>query len=93
MTVRPLRPAWRFSRNELSGKPGAVQTARRPPEWVKAGQLAVAALGSSVVPAAWFWLRKRFFYVIFAWAMTLSVQLPAFGYGAGLILSALADHA
>ena len=26
MTVRPLQSAWRFSRNELSGKPGAVQT-------------------------------------------------------------------
>jgi hypothetical protein len=25
MTVRPLQSAWRFSRNELSGKPGAVQ--------------------------------------------------------------------
>jgi len=24
MTVRPLQSAWRFSRNELSGKPGAV---------------------------------------------------------------------
>ncbi len=27
MTVRPLQSAWRFSRNELSGKPGAVQCA------------------------------------------------------------------
>jgi hypothetical protein len=26
MTVRPLQSAWRFSRNELSGKPGAVQS-------------------------------------------------------------------
>jgi transposase-like protein len=25
MTVGPLQSAWRFSRNELSGKPGAVQ--------------------------------------------------------------------
>ena len=25
MTVRPLQPAWRFSRNERSGEPGAVQ--------------------------------------------------------------------
>jgi hypothetical protein len=25
MTVRPLQSAWRFSRNELSRKPGAVQ--------------------------------------------------------------------
>jgi hypothetical protein len=25
MTVRPLQSAWRFSHNELSGKPGAVQ--------------------------------------------------------------------
>jgi hypothetical protein len=25
MTVRPLQSAWRFSRNELSGKPGTVQ--------------------------------------------------------------------
>jgi hypothetical protein len=24
MTAKPLRVAWRFSRNELSGKPGAV---------------------------------------------------------------------
>ena len=28
MTVRRLQPAWRFSRNELSGKPGAVHAAR-----------------------------------------------------------------
>jgi hypothetical protein len=26
MTVRRRRPSWRFSTNELSGKPGAVQT-------------------------------------------------------------------
>jgi hypothetical protein len=26
MTVRPLQSAWRFSRNEFSGNPGAVQT-------------------------------------------------------------------
>jgi hypothetical protein len=26
MTVRPLQSAWRFSRNELSDKPGAVQS-------------------------------------------------------------------
>jgi hypothetical protein len=26
MTVRPLQSAWRFSRNELSRKPGAVQS-------------------------------------------------------------------
>jgi hypothetical protein len=28
MTVRPLQSAWRFSRNELSRKPGAVQISR-----------------------------------------------------------------
>jgi hypothetical protein len=28
MTVRLLQWAWRFSRNELSGKPGAVQSER-----------------------------------------------------------------
>ena len=27
-TVRRLQPAWRFSRNELSGKPGAVHCTR-----------------------------------------------------------------
>jgi hypothetical protein len=27
VTVRRLQPAWRFSRNELSGKAGAVQLA------------------------------------------------------------------
>ena len=26
MTDRPLQSAWRFSRNELSGKPGTVQS-------------------------------------------------------------------
>ena len=30
MTVRPLQSAWRFSRNELSGKPGAVQIVTGP---------------------------------------------------------------
>ena len=25
MTVRPLQSAWRFPRNELSGKPGTAQ--------------------------------------------------------------------
>jgi hypothetical protein len=32
MTVRPLQSAWRFSRNELSGKPGVVQGVRDPGE-------------------------------------------------------------
>ena len=33
MTVRPLQSAWRFARNELSGKPGAVHSSdrSRPP--------------------------------------------------------------
>jgi hypothetical protein len=26
MIVRPLKSVWRFARNELSGKPGAVQS-------------------------------------------------------------------
>jgi len=29
MTVRLLQSAWRFSRNEFSGKPGAVQARQR----------------------------------------------------------------
>jgi len=29
MTVRPLQSAWRFSRNELSGKPGAVHSLKQ----------------------------------------------------------------
>jgi len=32
MTVGPLQSAWRFSRNELSGKPGAVQVERHSKE-------------------------------------------------------------
>ena len=30
MTVRRLQPAWRFSRNELSGKPGAIHNLPDP---------------------------------------------------------------
>jgi zinc/manganese transport system permease protein len=85
--------------------------------WVKADQLPLAAIVSAAVLAAWFSLRGRFFYVIFACAVTLSVQLvgvylvfatlivpalatrklfagyalAAFGYAAGLIVSALFD--
>jgi hypothetical protein len=33
MTVRPLQSAWRFSRNELSGKPGAVQSVGSHERW------------------------------------------------------------
>ena len=33
MTVRPLQWAWRFSRNEVSGKPGAVHHRAEGPHW------------------------------------------------------------
>jgi zinc/manganese transport system permease protein len=90
--------------------------------WVKAGELPLAALVSVAILAFWFFLKGRFFYVVFACAVTLSVQLvgiylvfatlivpalatrgfsrgrlaagymlAALGYGAGLVLSALAD--
>jgi zinc/manganese transport system permease protein len=43
--------------------------------WVKPGELPLLALVSVVILALWFWLRERFFYLLFACAVTISVQL------------------
>jgi zinc/manganese transport system permease protein len=61
--------------------------------WVKAGELPLAATVSAAVLAAWFLLRGRFFYVIFACAVTLSVQLVGvYLVFATLIVPALATR-
>jgi zinc/manganese transport system permease protein len=61
--------------------------------WVKAGDLPLAAVVSVAVLAAWFSLRGRFFYVIFACAVTLSVQLVGvYLVFATLIIPALATR-
>ncbi len=40
MTVRPLQSVWRFSRNELSGKPGAVHLTHRKRSGLTQGEVA-----------------------------------------------------
>jgi zinc/manganese transport system permease protein len=61
--------------------------------WVKAEQLPGAAIASAALLAAWFWLRPRFFYLIFACAVTLSVQLVGiYLVFATLIIPALATR-
>jgi zinc/manganese transport system permease protein len=61
--------------------------------WVKAGELPLAAVVSAAVLAAWFSLHGRFFYVIFACAVTLSVQLVGiYLVFATLIIPALATR-
>jgi zinc/manganese transport system permease protein len=61
--------------------------------WVRAGDLPLVALGSAAILAAWFWLRGRFFYVLFACAVTVSVQLVGiYLVFATLIVPALASR-
>jgi zinc/manganese transport system permease protein len=61
--------------------------------WVKPEQLPAGAIVSAAILAAWFWLRPRFFYLIFACAVTLSVQLVGvYLVFATLIIPALATR-
>jgi zinc/manganese transport system permease protein len=60
--------------------------------WVKAGDLPAVALASGAILALWFWLRERFFYALFACAVTISVQLVGlYLVFATLIVPALAS--
>ena len=43
--------------------------------WVRPGDVPIMALASAAILAAWWWLHERFFYVLFACAVTVSVQL------------------
>lgn len=53
----------------------------------------VVALASAGILAAWWWLRERFFYVLFACAVTVSVQLVGiYLVFATLIVPALASR-
>jgi zinc/manganese transport system permease protein len=61
--------------------------------WVKVSDLPIAAIVSAAVLVAWFSLRGRFFYLIFACAVTLSVQLVGiYLVFATLIIPALATR-
>ena len=61
--------------------------------WVKAEQLPLAALASAAILAAWFAGKGRFFYLLFACAVTLSVQLVGvYLVFATLIIPALATR-
>jgi len=43
--------------------------------WVNAAQLPLVALASAAILGMWFWAGDRLFYVLFACAVTVSVQL------------------
>jgi zinc/manganese transport system permease protein len=61
--------------------------------WVGAGDLPVVALASAAILALWWRLRPRFFYVLFACAVTISVQLVGiYLVFATLIVPALATR-
>jgi zinc/manganese transport system permease protein len=61
--------------------------------WVKAEQLPFAALASAAILAFWFSSKGRFFYIVFACAVTLSVQLVGiYLVFATLIIPALATR-
>jgi zinc/manganese transport system permease protein len=61
--------------------------------WVGAGDLAVVALTSAAILALWWWLKPRLFYVLFACAVTVSVQLVGiYLVFATLIIPALASR-
>jgi zinc/manganese transport system permease protein len=61
--------------------------------WVRPGELPVVALASAAILAAWWWLRERLFYVLFACAVTVSVQLVGiYLVFATLIVPALATR-
>ncbi|HEU5176431.1 MAG TPA: metal ABC transporter permease [Burkholderiales bacterium] len=61
--------------------------------WVGPGELPIVALASAAILAAWWWVRERFFYVLFACAVTVSVQLVGiYLVFATLIVPALATR-
>jgi zinc/manganese transport system permease protein len=61
--------------------------------WVKPGELPLLALVTALIVAFWLWLRERFFYVLFACAVTVSVQLVGiYLVFATLIVPALATR-
>jgi zinc/manganese transport system permease protein len=61
--------------------------------WVGAGDLPIVALASAALLALWRGLRPRFFYLLFACAVTLSVQLVGiYLVFATLIVPALATR-
>ena len=61
--------------------------------WVGSADLPVVALTSTAILAAWWWLRERLFYVLFACAVTVSVQLVGiYLVFATLIVPALATR-
>lgn len=62
--------------------------------WVSADQLPLVALASAAILALWFWAGERFFYLLFACAVTVSVQLVGlYLVFATLIVPALATRA
>lgn len=61
--------------------------------WVGPGDLPAVALASAAILAAWWWLHERLFYVLFACAVTVSVQLVGiYLVFATLIVPALATR-
>jgi zinc/manganese transport system permease protein len=61
--------------------------------WVRAGDLPAVALASAAILALWWRLRPRFFYLLFACAVTVSVQLVGiYLVFATLIVPALATR-
>jgi zinc/manganese transport system permease protein len=61
--------------------------------WVRAAELPLVALASVAILAGWRWLRERWFYVLFACAVTVSVQLVGiYLVFATLIVPALATR-
>lgn len=61
--------------------------------WVRPAELPLVALISAAILAAWWWLRARWFYVLFACAVTVSVQLVGiYLVFATLIVPALATR-
>jgi zinc/manganese transport system permease protein len=62
--------------------------------WVNAGQLPLVALASAAILAVWIWAGERYFYLLFACAVTVSVQLVGlYLVFATLIVPALATRA
>ena len=61
--------------------------------WVSPAQLPVVTLASAVIVVAWLWRGERFFYLLFACAVTVSVQLVGlYLVFATLIVPALATR-
>ena len=61
--------------------------------WVSAADLPLVALASALILALWWWLGQRWFYVLFACAVTVSVQLVGiYLVFATLIVPALATR-